>query len=265
MKLGQHKFGRKPSSPEKLRRRLMFKDYLGLALPAPPPRVDWSRGFNFNWGMALNGPNNFGNGVPSDGLGDCTEAKKVHFTQAWTLCNGRFITPPDSVVLTAYEADGGYVVGDASTDQGEDMLTNLNDWRKNGFGGIALDAFTSVDPTNWLHIQQAIYLFGGVDMGFNVPQSAIDQNLAGEPWSVVPGTAMTGEGHDVCVLMYDTPSEMLKCKTWGFDQFMTLEFLMTYCTELYALLSPVWTARNGIDPSGFNLAALEADLAVVTA
>ena len=102
-------------------RTLKIERYFTSALPAPPSRVDWSRGFNINYGMALN-----------DSLGDCTEAKKVHAIQCWTLCNGRMVTVPDSVVLAAYEADGGYVPGDPSTDNGEDMLTNLNDWRQNG-------------------------------------------------------------------------------------------------------------------------------------
>ena len=69
-------------------RTLKIERYFTTALPAPPPRVDWSRGFNINYGMMLN-----------DTLGDCTEAKKGHAVQVWTLCNGRMVTVPDSVVL----------------------------------------------------------------------------------------------------------------------------------------------------------------------
>jgi hypothetical protein len=248
----QQRFGRNPSRPDQLKRRLMFKDYLGLALPAPPPRVDWSRGFAINWQMFLN-----------DTLGCCTEAKKGHAVQIWTLDNGRMVTVPDSVVLQAYETDGGYIPGDPSTDQGESMIDNLNDWRANGFGGVELDAYTAIDPTNWLHAQQAIYLFGGLDMGFNVPQSAMDQNAAGQPWTVVPNDGGIVGGHDVWVPMYDTASEMLTCITWGMRQVMTWEFFTTYCDEAYALLSPAWVARKGLSPDLFNLGQLQADLTAI--
>jgi hypothetical protein len=45
---------------------------------------------------------------------------------------------------------------------------------------------------------------------------------------------------------------------------MTLAFLKKYVDESYALLSPAWISRRGVDPSGFNFAALQADLAAVT-
>jgi hypothetical protein len=245
------KLGRKPSRPDQLKRTLKFKDYLGLALPAPPPRVDWSRGFNINYGMMLN-----------DTLGDCTEAKRGHAVQIWTLDNGRMVTVPDSVVLAAYEADGGYVPGNPSTDQGESLIDNLNDWRANGFGGVSLTAYASVDPSNWLHIQQAVYLFGGVDMGFSIPQSALDQNAAGQAWTVVQDDGGIAGGHDVWVMSYDTASQMLTCITWGMLQLMSWEFFTTYCDESYALLSPSWL-RGGLSPDKFNMAELQADLDAV--
>lgn len=234
-------------------RTLKIERYFLPTLPAPPPRVDWSRGFNFNWGMMLN-----------DTLGDCTEAKKGHAVQVWTICNGRMVTVPDSVVLAAYEADGGYVPGDPSTDNGEDMLTNLNDWRQNGFGGNALSAFGSINYASFASVAQTIYLFGLVDIGFNVPQSAMDQNAAGQIWDVVPNDGGIVGGHDVVVPMYDAPSQTLTCITWGERQQMTWAFFQKYVDESYALLAPDWLQRGGIDPSGFNMAALQGDLAAVT-
>jgi hypothetical protein len=127
------KFGAKPPRPEQIRRTLKFKDYLGLALPTPPLHVDWTRGFNWNWGMMLN-----------DQLGICTEAKKGHALQIWTLCQNRMFTVADSVVLNAYEVDAGYVPGDPSTDSGEVIIDNLNGWRKNGFGGVSLMAYAAI-------------------------------------------------------------------------------------------------------------------------
>ncbi len=246
------KLGKK--SPRIDSRTLRIERYFTPSLAPPPPRVDWSRGFNFDWHMMLN-----------DTLGDCTEAKKGHAVQVWTLCNGRMVTVPDSVVLAAYEADGGYVPGDPSTDNGEDMLTNLNDWRKNGFGGNALSAFAAINFASLASVAQSIYLFGLVDIGFNVPQSAMDQNAQGQILDVVPSDGGIVGGHDVVVPMFDTPSQTLTCLTWGMRQQMTWAFFQKYVDEAYALLAPDWLARGGIDPSGFDMAALEADLTAVTA
>ena len=246
------KFGKKP--PRFDPRTLRIEHYFTSALPPAPSRVDWSRGFNINYGMMLN-----------DTLGDCTEAKKGHAVQVWTLCNGRMVTVPDSVVLAAYEADGGYVPGDPSTDNGEDMLTNLNDWRQSGFGGHELAAFAAINYASFASVAQSIYLFGLIDIGFNVPQSAMDQNAAGQIWDVVPNDGGIVGGHDVVVPMYDATSHTLTCITWGMRQPMTWAFFQNYVDESYALLALDWFQRGGIDPSGFNLTALAADLAAVTA
>jgi hypothetical protein len=48
-------------------------------------------------------------------------------------------------------------------------------------------------------------------------------------------------------------------------QAMTLAFFQKYFTEAYALLSPAWLNSRGLDPSGFNLNSLQADLSAVTA
>lgn len=244
------KLGKK--APRLDARTLKIERYFLPTLPPAPPRVDWSRGFSFNYGMMGN-----------DTLGDCTEAKKGHAVQVWTLCNGRMVTIPDSVILAAYETDGGYVPGNPSTDNGEDMLTNLNDWRANGIGGHALQAFASINFASFASIAQSIYLFGLVDIGFNVPQSAMDQNAQGQIWDVVPNDGGIIGGHDVVVPMYDAPSQTLTCITWGQRQQLTWAFFQRYVDESYALLSPDWL-RNGVDPSGFNMAALQGDLTAVT-
>lgn len=246
------KFGKRPLHLDA--RTLKLGKYLAPALPPTPSRVDWSKGFNIDWGEFLN-----------DTLGDCTEAKKGHGVQIWTLDNGRLVTVPDSVVLNAYEVDGGYVPGDPSTDNGEDMISNLNYWRQNGFGGHVLSAYATINFTSFSAVMQAIYLFGFVDIGFNVPQSAMDQNAAGQVWDVVPNDGGIVGGHDVVVPMFDAASQMMTCLTWGQRQKLTWPFFKKYVDEAYCLLSPDWLARHGLDPSGFDMATLQADLAAITA
>lgn len=246
------RFGKK--APRIDPRTLRLERYLAPIIPPPPPRVDWSRGFNIDYGMMLN-----------DTLGDCTEAKKGHAVQIWTLCNGRMVTVPDSVVLAAYESGGGYVPGDPSTDNGEDMLTNLTNWRKNGFGGHGLSAFAAIDYSSFALVSQSIYLFGLVDIGFSVPQSAVDQNAKGEIWDVVPDDGGSVGGHDVVIPMFDSATETLTCITWGMRQKMTWAFFQKYVDEAYALLSPNWISSKNLDPSGILWGDLQKDLSVVVA
>jgi hypothetical protein len=168
-------------------------------------------------------------------------------------------------VLAAYEADAGYVPGDPSTDQGENELDTLNAWRQNGFGGVEISAYAAINPQTFAHVQSGIYLFGLAYIGFDVPQSALDQNASGEVWDVVPDDGGIQGGHAVVVPMYDAASNILTCITWGAIQKMTWAFWQKYVTESYVLLSPAWLSTRGLDPSGFDLAALQADLAAVTA
>jgi hypothetical protein len=246
------KLGRRPAKFD--RRTLRFEAYTTAALLPPPARVDWSRGFNINWGMYLN-----------DTLGCCVEAAKAHGEQIWTLDNGRMVSVPDSTVLANYEANGGYVPGDSSTDNGENELDSLKAWRKNPAGLSSLAAFAAVGAQNLQHVQQAIWLFGFAYIGFNVPQSAMDQNASGQVWDVVPNDGGIVGGHAVIVPMYDNPSGMFTAITWGMRQPMTWRFWQKYVEEAYALISPAWLNTRGVDPSGFDMTTLTEDLAAVTA
>jgi hypothetical protein len=246
------KLGKRP--PRLDRRTLRFGSYLTAALPPPPPRCDWTRGFNINYSMMLN-----------DSLGDCTEAAKGHAVQVWSLCNGRLVTPPDSAVLAAYESECGYVPGDPSTDNGGVELDVLTAWRKGSFGGHSLSAFAAIDPQTVPHVMSGIYLFGLVYIGFQVPQSAMDQNSAGMTWDVVANDGGIVGGHAVVVPAYDQSTDTFTCITWSERQKMTAAFWNKYVDESYVLLSPDWLQRGNVDPSGFDMATLQADLAAVTA
>jgi hypothetical protein len=78
--------------------------------------------------------------------------------------------------------------------------------------------------------------------GFRIPNS-------GDPQLPVPST--------------QPPT--LTCITWGKPKKMTFSWFEKYCSEAYALVSKDWLNTSGISPSGFDLAALEQDLAAVTA
>jgi hypothetical protein len=199
-------------------------------------------------------------------LGDCTIAAAGHAIQIWKLNLGRNInlariTPPDSVILSAYESFCGYNPADPSTDQGGVELDVLNLWRQQGMGGDKIIAFADPSPANILHVKQAIYLFGCCYIGFDVPQSAMDQNAAGQPWTVIANDGGIVGGHAVVIPDYNPDG--LWCITWSQRQFMTWDFFLKYVTESHALLNMDWINSKNVDPSNIALATLEADLSGV--
>src|SRR4051812_16425365 len=82
-------------------------------------------------------------------------------------------------------------------DSGLNELDVLNYWRKHAVSADKIFAFASIDPKNHTHIQQAIQLFGGVYMGFQVQENCVQQFEAHEPWTPGP---LTTEGHAVPVV-----------------------------------------------------------------
>jgi len=166
--------------------------------------------------------------------------------------------------ILAYEAITGYRPSDPSTDRGAVELDVLRYWRKTGIGGTKIEAFIALEPKNHLHVQAAVELFGGSYIGLALPVSAQQQAV----WSVPPGgptgTGAPGSwgGHAVVIEAYDAHG--LTCITWGQKKKMTWSFWDAYCDEAYALLSELWAGKKATAPSGFDLAALKADLKAVT-
>jgi hypothetical protein len=233
-------------------RTLRLAKYLTPALAPPPRQVDWSRGFNINYGVMLN-----------DSLGDCTIAACGHAIQTWSLCNGRMVTLPDSAIIAGYEGACGYVDGDSSTDNGGVELDVLNYFRSTGIGGHTILAYADPSPGTILHIKQAIYLFGGVYIGFNIPQSFIDQFNQGQPITPLVNDGGIQGGHATWMFGY-TPAGLLG-DTWGSRFLMSWDFWNDprYIDESHALLSADWLNAGLVDPSGVLLSDLRHDLSLV--
>jgi hypothetical protein len=238
---------------------LRLGDYIipGAPLPTPPASIDWDRVVPAgDWPMLGN-----------DAAGDCTCAAAGHLIHAWTANSRAIPVVLDATkVLGEYSAITGYNPSDPSTDQGAVELDVLNHWRSHGFAGEQLAAYVAVSPRNHGHVRLALDLFGGVYVGLALPESAQRMNVwsvpaagthPGTPWG--DGTPGSWGGHAVAVLAYDRLG--LTCVTWGSLKRMTWSFWDTYCDEAYALLAPDWINAVGRAPSGFDVAALRADLA----
>jgi len=98
-------------------------------------------------------------------------------------------------------------------DSGLVELDVLNYWRKHAVSGDEILAFVSIDPKNHTHVEQAIKLFGGVYLGFQVQQNCIQEFDARQSWTPGP---LTNDGHAVFAVGYDHKG--VTVLTWGNTQ-----------------------------------------------
>jgi len=129
----------------------------------------------------------------------------------------------------------------------------LNYWRQNSVDGVEIMAFVKLDPKNHTNVQQAIQLFGGVYLGFQVQENAQQEFEAHQPWTPGP---LTNDGHAVFAVAYDANG--VTVLTWGNTQQATWAWWDECVDEAYAILPP--QAKDPKFAPGFNLAQLQADL-----
>jgi hypothetical protein len=235
-------------------RTLMLASYLTKALPAPPASFDVSSKVHA-WGM-----------MDNDQIGDCTCAAAGHLIMEWTAnAKSKMVTPTDTQIVAAYSAITGYNPTTGANDNGAQEIDVLNYWRQSGIAGHKISAYMALEPSNHIHIQDSVYIFGGCYIGVQLPVSAQAQTQNHQPWSVPPG-GPTGDGkpgswggHAVPVVAYDAHG--LTVVTWGALQVMTWTFWDTYCDESYALISSDYLTGKQQTPEGFNQRQLQEDLA----
>jgi hypothetical protein len=251
------KFGK--LAPKWNRKTLRLSDYIPGGLPAAPEKV--FREYKIPpaaWGMMRN-----------DQIGDCTCAAIAHMVMLFTAHTGALITPTDDQVVGVYSAVTGYDPaqtddqGNNPTDQGAAITDILNYWQTTGIAGHKILGWAKIALTA-AAVREAMYLFGAVDIGFNVPQSALDQTDAGQAWAVVADDGGIQGGHSVPLFGYGDAG--FDCTTWGANQKLTTGFAAAYMDEAYVVLTDDWlNATSGLAPNMLDLAALEADLAAVRA
>ena len=187
----------------------------------------------------------------NDQYGDCTIAALAH---AVTVYNGRI---GRQNVMAAKDVIKLYLRLTKGADTGLAELNVLNYWRKHVVGGDKISAYAAIDTKNRTHIQQAIQLFGGVYLGFQVPEGADEQFEARTPW--VPGR-LTASGHAVFAVAYD--ADGVTVLTWGNTQKATWAWWDECVDEAYAILPPE-AMQAGFAP-GFDGTQLTHDLSLIT-
>ena len=229
-------------------KRLKLRNYLPTRLVVPPS-ADWTQRVTI-WGSMLN-----------NDLGDCVFAGGGHAIQTWTAAQGLVRTPPDEQIQSYYEGWAGYKPGDPSTDQGYVEVDFLNNWRTFEYCGAILDGYADADWNNLDHIKLSIALFGGVYIGVQLPESAMEQFQNGEPFTLSGDRHVVG-GHALWIPGYD--ADWLYPVTWGRKQRMSWDCLAAWCDEAHTLRSPLFLDAHGVSASQVDLAAWDADLAALS-
>ncbi len=242
--MSSYRFGK--HAPMQDYRTLLLKKYIAAAA-APPPSFD-----NLTKVYANLKESDPAKLFPMDGndtLGDCTIAALAHAVTVFRgLITKKKIWAKQSVVKLYYHLSGG-------VDSGLNELDVLNYWQTHSADGDKIIAFAKIDVKNHTHIQQAIQIFGGVYLGFQVQQNCIQEFDAKKPWTPGP---LTNDGHAVFATGYD--KDGVTVLTWGNTQKATWGWWDECVDEAYAILPP--EAEN-LKFDGFDLAQLKADLAAV--
>lgn len=237
------RFGKHP--PKLDYRTLKLKNYLTSRLPAPPASVDvLSKVYTK---LKTSDPTKL---FPIDGndtLGDCTIAGLSHAITVYSgLIAKKKIWDTKSVVKLYMHLTGG-------VDSGLNELDVLNYWQSHPVEKDKIFAYASVDVKNHTNIQQAIQLFGGVYLGFQVQENCIEEFNKRKPWTPGP---LTHEGHAVFAVGYDKTG--VTVLTWGNTQKATWGWWDECVDEAYAILPPE-AKKTDFNP-GFNFDELKADL-----
>ena len=243
-----YRFGKHP--PKQDYRTLRFASYLKPKIAAPPASVD-----NLKRVYGKLGTTDPAALFPMDGndtLGDCTIAAVAHAVTTYRglVDSKQDIMPKQDVIKLYLQLTGG-------VDKGLNELDVLNYWQSNTVSGDKILAFVSVNPKNRVHIKQAIQLFGGVYLGFQVQENCVEEFDAHQPWTPGP---LTIDGHAVFAVGYDQAG--VTVLTWGNTQQATWAWWDECVDETYAILPP--EAANPEFAPGFNIAQLKADLAAVS-
>lgn len=200
----------------------------------------------------------------NDQHGDCVLADCAHQEMLRTANVGKIWIPTTQQVLDLYSACTGFNPNDPSTDNGANELSVIEYLTRHGWLGRKLAAHADIDPTNLGVMKWAVCLFGACRLGVNLPQSAMNQFEAGQPWDRAGDREPAG-GHDVCIVKYD--QQYFYVVTWGRLQPVVPRWLTTrypdgtpYTEEAHVEMAADWFNVAGVAPSHFNYQQLLADL-----
>lgn len=176
-----------------------------------------------------------------EGVGNCVFAMTTNYLRlAWKIA-GKGLFPGNGATAVANYAEfTPYVMGDPSTDEGTNMRTWMNQWRKTGYKDALGDrhkigAWAKIDLTNPNHLLWAMYLCDeGVPLGVMFPNSAMGQFNRREEWKPVPSDPKPDEGH--CILADRWTGTAFYMESWARDEETAPAWVTDYADEAYFIV-----------------------------
>lgn len=247
----QFKFGKLPPKIDK--RTLMLKHVLKKELPPVPDRfsVDESCGAVFE-------PCDYGNKK----WGDCVIAARAVQTLRLEYFEQKKVVPiTTDDCLNEYWKEQNALGNIGKPDDGLVMLDSLKAWRTAGWIAAedlyTIHAFAAVNPRNKLQVQRGIFFLRGVQLGVQVPKSALDQFDHGLVWTVTETNSPIECGHCIALTGYDDFG--VSCVTWGEETKIAWNWLKRYADEGFVVIDSPDTPNGAVD-----ISKLEGYLASIT-
>lgn len=221
---------------------------LSMAVPEPPPVVNY-----FTNAMAA-----LSRMYLNDRYGCCVISEKAHKLGVWSTYDAApTVLASDQEILTEYKrlkagpGDSGCIISDVLDAMKAGGLLCGGQYRK-------IDGYATIDNTNILEMKVALFLFGPLTIGINLPADWLNA-----PNNGVWGPTNSGivGGHDVGLVGYDATG--FKVSTWGGLRTLTYEAAQStrWLTETYAVLGPDWYGADKVQASTrFDYAKMAADL-----
>jgi hypothetical protein len=190
--------------------------------------------------------------LANDSVGDCTIAALGHAVQAMSSYTSTPLLMTDAEAISAYSAITDYNPANPSTDQGA-VIEAVLAYAANTGMTIAgrlhkIQAFVSINYQDKAEIRAAINLFGGLDIGVDLPLSAQTQ-----PYLLTctnAGTASVANswgGH--CVWACGADDYGVDVIYWGARYRILWDFWHAYVVEAHAILDPAFMTAPGATPA----------------
>lgn len=208
-------------------------------------------------------------GLGNDVYGNCVWAGAAHEHQVWTVAGGwdraRFTI---SNTLSDYAAVTGFDKTKPDTDNGTDMQAAASYRRKVGVidsSGVRhrIDAYVALEVGDLDQLVLAMWLFGAVGVGVQMPRQAMDQFDAGLPWTVPHKPKIDG-GHYIPGVGRDAAGN-IQFISWGKLHAMTPEFYERFNDETVAYVSLDYLNASKLSPEGFDADGLRRYLSHLSA
>lgn len=171
---------------------------------------------------------------------NCVIAGRAHQTLRFELAEQKVL-----IKITDEDVEREFKKQTTADQPNIDVRPSLDLWRTRGWEAAGqhfkIKAFSKIDPIDPEDIKRMIYINLGVGLGFQLPESAITQFKADQPWVVTRDRA-ANHGHYVYVPSYTKNGPV--CITWGRKQQMSWEFVDKYCDEAWTIIDDINTPQK---------------------